>query len=114
QHFDHERNEVELDSGEYFTQWDFDLEGRYGFTKNFEGRVGGKFRQNRSREVVGDSTSEDFISYDNTESGFESFWFGLKYVFDPSGDWRFALDSRLRQTTYNNKTYAPGEDPPEE
>jgi len=104
--YDYLGNETALESGESFSQTDYEGILRYGQSDRLEWRGGLKFRQNASSDLVGQATNEA------TNSGVESVLLGLKYSFFAGERWRYALDAQFRTTFYSNEVYERRQTPP--
>lgn len=97
--FDSEGVEFALGEEESFTQMESDLILRYGFGPSFELNGGLRFRQ-VTAEYTSGTTQEQA-----TNSGVESYFFGLKYSQKSSSKLTYSLDLKAWQSAYQNTTY---------
>jgi hypothetical protein len=93
-YYNHNGEEVAMESGDSFSKIDLDILGRYGLSRRLEARLSGRLRQNNSVNV----------DQDISETGIESVAAGLKYELVYSKKrWALALDFQFRQTIYSNE-----------
>lgn len=85
-YYDTDGNLTERTDGSSFTSLDTEVKAHYGISAPFELRIGGRFRQNTSN----DGTSE------LSNSGFESYFAGVKYLFPKIGRLSYTADLMYR------------------
>jgi hypothetical protein len=98
--FDYTGLETPFDSGESFSQTDYEGVLRYGQSDRLEWRGGLRYRQNSSTDVISSTTTNQA-----NNAGLESALLGMKYSFLESDRWRYALDVQFRSTFYSNEAY---------
>lgn len=99
-YFDSEGNRVEMSEGDSFTKTDGQVSLMYGQSRQLELGLGMRFRQNTSEQVIGTQTLS------NSNSGLESYYGSLRYLFNPQKKLNYTFDLLFRQTAYTNKEYA--------
>lgn len=97
--FDSEGTEFSLNEGESNTVYEGELYLRYGFSSELQFTGGIRVRQVSQQYDVGTET----ISA--TNSGAESYFFGLKYSFRSSSRLLYSLNLDASQSAYSNTTY---------
>jgi hypothetical protein len=98
--YDYTGAETPFESGESFSQTDYEGILRYGQSDRLEWRGGLRYRENGSTDLVSSTTTNQA-----NNSGLESALIGLKYSFPESDRWRYALDAQVRGTFYTNDVY---------
>lgn len=97
--FDSEGTEFSLAENDSYTQMESDLILRYGFGPNLEMNGGIRFRQVGAEYTVGS------VSQSATNSGLESYFFGIKYSQKSSTRLTYSFDLQMRQSSYQNTIY---------
>jgi hypothetical protein len=98
---DADGNETEFAEGEGYSKLEGDLLFRYGYSKKFELKLGGLFRQVKS------------TSLETTASGAESVRFGIQYEFSSRSRWKYGVDLQYNMSLYTNTDYTNASEIPE-
>ncbi len=94
---DHEKDDVDFESGEYFKRFQGEFSGLYGLTENLQIGGGLRYRQNSSSKL---NKLQEEIS--ETSTGVESTFATFKYAFKPVERLYYSLEGLIRYTPFRN------------
>lgn len=89
-----------FEEGESFNRIQSDVAGYYGLTENLQIGGGVRFRQNASKRIDPNNTSE---IQSETSSGVQATYVNMMFGFKPVGQLYYALDGTFRYTPYTNE-----------